>query len=84
MNLPSDVLTLLKGHFPDYEFRKTQSRGDFSGREHAIDVFGVPLAKQIQFLRDARDIRGEMRLLFGHSGQFIFRAGVSLSKGTED
>ncbi len=84
MNLPPDVLTLLKEHFPDYEFRKTQSRGDFSGREHTIDVFGVPFEKQIQFMKDARKIRGEMRRRFGHPGQFVFRAGRSPSKSTND
>jgi len=73
VNARSEVLALLKGRLPQYVFRWTDSRGDFNGREFAIDVFGVPLQQQLAFLKDIRDLREKFRGLVGHQCLFVFR-----------
>ena len=73
MTARDEALQLMKKQFPEYEFRWTDSRGDFSGREFTIDVFGVPVTQQRAFLRDSRAAREGLLTLLGSRCLFIFR-----------
>lgn len=58
---------------PQYPLRWTTSLGDFSGREWAIEVFGVDVKEQRSFLQEIREVRREIEKEFGHAFLFIFR-----------
>lgn len=79
MNNRDEALNLVKAQFPKYEIRWTDSRGDFNGREFAIDVFGVPFQQQKAFLRDFRVNREGVTKLLGGRPIFIFRSREMLS-----
>jgi hypothetical protein len=55
---------------PAYPLQWTTSRGDFSGREHAIEAFNVPVSEQRSLLRRANVVRDEADGLAG--GRCIF------------
>lgn len=54
--------------------------GDFDGREYAIDVFRIPVSKQIGFLRMIRPIRNKILEKTGHRGMFIFHTPEATKK----
>lgn len=74
MDSRAQALALLKEQFPEHEFRWTDIRGDFDGREFTIDVFGVPITAQLEFLKAARGIREVLLKLIGSRCLFIFRS----------
>src|SRR3989304_5894521 len=53
------------------------SLGDFDGREVAIDVFNIPVAEQIDFLVQIRQVRNKIREMIGHRCIFIFHSPES-------
>ena len=53
------------------------SSGDFDGREASIDVFNIPVAKQISFLTQIRQVRNKIREMIGHRCIFIFHSPES-------
>lgn len=53
------------------------SLGDFDGREVAIDVFNIPVAEQIDFLTQLRQVRNKIREMIGHRCIFIFHSPES-------
>ena len=53
------------------------SLGDFDGREVAIDVFNIPVAEQINFLVQIRQVRNKIREMIGHRCIFIFHSPES-------
>ena len=56
---------------PEYPLRWTTSRGDFPGRDHAIEVFNVPVSEQRPLLRRANIVRDEADRLAGGRCNFI-------------
>lgn len=68
-----ETLKYLSAMFPQYQFRSTESLGDFSGRDVAIDVFGVPLRSQKDFLRTVRPVQDNLKDMLGSRPLFIFR-----------
>jgi len=56
---------------PKYPIRWTTSRGDFSGREHAIEAFNVPVREQRNILRSIAPVREEADRLAGGRCLFI-------------
>lgn len=79
MDIRTEALALLTGRFPEYEFHWTDSRGDFDGREFTIDVFGVPVTAQREFLKAARETREVLFNMIGSRCLFIFRSREMLS-----
>ncbi|MDP2689548.1 MAG: hypothetical protein Q8P48_05500 [Deltaproteobacteria bacterium] len=56
------------------------SHGDFEGREFAMDVFRIPLAKQLEFLSQIRPIRDKIEELTGGNCLFIFHSPEATNK----
>lgn len=75
-----DVEKLLKERHPALEFRARAQTGpeepyqDFP--THWIEVFGVEVRGQRDFLKGIRDVRPEIERLMGARAVFIFRKDV--------
>lgn len=54
--------------------------GDFDGREFTIDVFRIPISKQIDFLSAIRPIRNEITSIAGNRCLFIFHTPIATDK----
>jgi len=56
----------------EYPMCWTVSKGDFSGRDVAIDVFNVPVDMQMELLRRLREIRKKIQDFLGSDCLFVF------------
>lgn len=68
-----EALKILSERCPDLQFRKTESMGDFSGRENTIDVFGVKPIDQRETFRRLMPIRNALVETHGLRLMFVFR-----------
>jgi len=57
---------------PEYPMCWTVSKGDFSGREVAIDVFNVPVGMMMELLHRLRETRKKVQDFLGSDCLFIF------------
>jgi hypothetical protein len=74
MSTKDRLLARFASIFPSYRFQWTGCMGDSSGRENAIDIFGVPPQEQLNFLRDSRNLRKDFEDELKGRPLFIFRS----------
>jgi hypothetical protein len=68
-----EALKILSDRFPDLQFRRTESAGDFSGRENTIDVFGVAVCDQKETFRRLLPVRNGLAETHGVRLFFVLR-----------
>lgn len=68
-----EALAVFQKTLPEYVLRWTDSRGDFSGRENTIDVFGVAVREQRNTLRRLEEAREDIKKSLKINFIFVFR-----------
>ena len=84
LSAPRDLaLALLKTTAPLYPMRwvdELTSRGDFEGREFAVDIFNVPTEQQEQIRRDLRSTRKAAQETLGKPIVLVFHTPEATAK----